>query len=285
MIATLRAEHRHIARIMQLFSEQLELVSNGEMVDTQVIYEVMDYMVLWPDRFHHPREDLIYGRVAELDATAADNVDSLQREHDEMAVRGRQVLEAIIGWREGRVAGTEVVERGGYYVQRMHEHMRSEEELVFPQIEAILSHDDWRELIQQDRLRPVRDPVFGPRIEREFRNLARKLRRGVRRAVERGAVAEWIGIEALMESVEVLSMAGESIRTLTTEHLQAAWDNSLDAISRSLLTAPLSCSIGNTRQAINWAGELLGVTLDVRADLVRVNRERLDRLRLLDQRG
>jgi hemerythrin-like domain-containing protein len=285
MIATLRAEHRHIARIMQLFSEQLELVSNGEMVDTQVIYEVMDYMVQWPDRFHHPREDLVYGRVAELDATAADNVDSLQREHDEMAIRGRQVLEAIIGWREGRVAGTEVVEQGRYYVQRMHEHMRSEEELVFPQIEAILSHDDWRELIQQDRLRPVRDPVFGPRIEREFRNLARKLRRGVRRAVERGAVAEWIGIEALMESVEVLSMAGESIRTITTEHLQAAWDNSLDAISRSPLTAPLSCSIGNTRQAINWAGELLGVTLDVREDLVRVNRERLDRLRLLDQRG
>jgi hemerythrin-like domain-containing protein len=285
MIATLRAEHRHIAGIMQLFSEQLDAVANGEMVDTQVIYEVMDYMVQWPDRFHHPREDLIYGRVAELDATAADSVDSLQREHDDMAIKGKEMLEAIAGWREGRVAGSEVVEQGRRYVQRMYGHMRSEEELVFPQIAAILGYDDWRELIQADRLRPVRDPVFGPRIEREFRNLARKLRRGVRRRIERGAVAEWIGIEALMESLEVLSIAGESIRTITVEHLQAAWDDSLDAIRRSPLTAPVSCSIGNTRQALSWAGELLGVTLDVRSDLVRVNRERLDRLSLLDQRG
>ena len=64
----LRAEHRHMATVMQLFSDQLKAIEGGELVDTHVVYEIMDYMVTWPDRFHHPREDLIYARVAEVDA-------------------------------------------------------------------------------------------------------------------------------------------------------------------------------------------------------------------------
>ncbi len=283
MIRTLRAEHRHIAGIMQLFSAQLDAVAKGEMVDTQVIYEVMDYMVQWPDRFHHPREDLIYGRVAELDATAADNVDSLQRDHDEMAARGREVLEAIVGWRAGRVAGSEVVEQGRRYVQRMYEHMRSEEELVFPQIERILGHDDWRELIQEDRLRPVRDPVFGPRIEREFRNLARKLRRSVRRGVERGTMVEWISIEAFLESLEVLSMANDAARAVTSDHLRGAWYDGVELFRESPLTAPVQVALNNTRQTFRWLGEVAEISRDTFGDLARVNRERQDRIRLLDR--
>ena len=81
----LRAEHRHIATVMQLFADQLKAIESGELVDTHVVYEIMDYMVTWPDRYHHPREDLIYGRVAELDRKAADEVDTLQRDHDHTA--------------------------------------------------------------------------------------------------------------------------------------------------------------------------------------------------------
>ena len=89
MMKALRAEHRHIASVMQLFADQLKSIEGGQVVDTHVVYEIMDYMASWPDRFHHPREDLIYGRVAEIDEKTSDIVDSLQRDHDQMAVNGR----------------------------------------------------------------------------------------------------------------------------------------------------------------------------------------------------
>ncbi|MEP1593107.1 MAG: hypothetical protein ABJK20_00975, partial [Halieaceae bacterium] len=91
MMAALRAEHRHMASVMELMAQQLDAVAEGDLVDTHMLYESMDYMLSWPDRYHHPREDLIYGRVADIDSSAADNVDSLQREHDDMAGRGREV--------------------------------------------------------------------------------------------------------------------------------------------------------------------------------------------------
>ena len=283
MMAALRAEHRHMASVMELMAQQLDAVAEGDMVDTHMLYESMDYMLSWPDRYHHPREDLIYGRVADIDASAADNVDSLQREHDDMATRGREVLAIIERWRDGKVSGTAVVKAGKDYIARSYKHMNNEEELVFPQIESILTVQDWRELAEDDSLQPAADPVFGPRVQREFRNLARKVRRGVRRGVERGTMVEWIGLEALLESFEVMSMAYDSGKDITGEHLRTALDDSLSILREKPLTAPLHCALNNTRLTFSWMGDLADVSRDTLADLVKVNQERKDRVRLLDQ--
>jgi hemerythrin-like domain-containing protein len=238
--------------------------------------------VTWPDRFHHPREDLIYGRVAEIDVKLADSVDSLQRDHDKTAANGREVLGIIEGWRDGSTAGSEVVTSGKAYIDHIYEHMSIEEKLVFPQIEAVLTTDDWRELSEDDQLRAVGDPVFGPRVQREFRNMARKLRRNLRRGVERGTMVEWIGLEALMESLEVMSMAYDSARHSTRDHVRAAMDDARDFFGESLFTAPMRCAINNTKLTFRLLEDVAGISRDTLDDLSRVNREREDRVRLLD---
>lgn len=282
LLRALYAEHRHIANVMRLFTEQLDAIEAGALVDTHVVYEIMDYMVTWPDRFHHPREDLIYGRVAELDAAVADNVDSLQRDHDYMAKAGQEVLRNIQLWRDGELTGGLLVKGGRAYVQHMYEHMNSEEKLVFPQIEGVLSAGDWAELEQDDRLRPVVDPVFGQRVQREFRNMARKLRSGVRRGVERGTLVEWLSVEALMESLEVVSMAYESARGSAGDHVKIAWDEGLELFRESAVTAPLRCAANNARLSLRLIQEVAEISRDAVGDLVRVNQERKDRMRLLD---
>ena len=283
LMKALRAEHRHIATVMQLFADQLKAIEAGELVDTHVVYEIMDYMVTWPDRFHHPREDLIYGRVAELDSKAADEVDTLQRDHDNTAKSGRKVLQDITRWREGEVSGAVVAKSGRAYIDHMYEHMNVEEKVVFPHVEAVLSIQDWRELAEDDELRAVADPVFGARVQREFRNMTRKLRRNVRRGVERGTMVEWIGIEALMESLEVVSMAYESARGTAGDHLRAALDDSRELFKESPLTAPFRCAANNAKVTFRLLGDVVDISRDTLDDLSRVNQERKDRVRLLDR--
>jgi hemerythrin-like domain-containing protein len=256
LMKALRAEHRHIAGVMELFGDQLKAIDGGQLVDTHVVYEIMDYMISWPDRYHHPREDLIYGRVAELDSSSADEVDTLQRDHDSSAKRGREVLAEVERWREGEVSGAAVVKAGRAYIDHMSEHMNLEEKLVFPHIESVLTTEDWRELAEDDQLRPVSDPVFGPRVQREYRNLTRKLRRNVRRGVEKGTMVEWISIEALMESLEVMSMALDSARNSAEDHFRAALDDSRDLFKESALSAPVLCAVNNTKLT-NKAGKAI----------------------------
>lgn len=281
LMETLRSEHRHMASVMELFKAQLDAIEQGELVDTHVIYEIMDYLVRWPDRFHHPREDLIYGRVAEIDSEAADNVDSLQREHDAMAKQSRAVLVDIEHWREGDLDGQALIKSGRGYIDRLYTHMNSEEQVVFPQIEAVLTATDWRELEIDDQLRPVSDPVFGGRVDREFRNMARKLRRNLRARVERGAIIEWVGIEAAMESLEVLSMAYDNARDATGDHLRSAVDDAVDMLRVNPLSAPLRCAINNVRTTFDWLGDVADISRDAYDDLSRVNQARKDRVRLV----
>lgn len=282
LMKALRAEHRHIASVMQLFSEHLQAIEAGETVDPHVVYEVMDYMASWPDRYHHPREDLIYARVAELDSKAADDVDTLQRDHDAAARRGQQLLRNIERWREGELKDAVIVRDGREYVGHMYEHMNVEEKVVFPHIESVLSLDDWRELAEDDELRAVSAPVFGPRVQREYRKLARRLRRGVRRRVERGVVQEWVGIEALMESLEVLSLAADTARETAGDHLRTALDDSREIIRETPLRAPLRCSLNNIRLGYRLLGDMLDISREVYGDLERVNRERRERSELFD---
>ena len=283
LIKTLRAEHRHIASVMQLFREQLDLIDAAQPVDSHVVYEIMDYMVTWPDRFHHPREDLIYGRVAELDTSAADNVDSLQRDHDAMAKSGQEVLRHIQLWREGDVSPEVPVKSGRVYVDHLYQHMNSEESLVFPQIERILGAADWAELELDDQLIPIPDPLFGKRVQREYRNMARKLRASMRRSVERGALVEWLGVEAFTESLEVLSMAVESARDSAGEHARMAWDEGLEMFRESFAAAPWLCAANNARLGLLLAQEVAEISRDALDDLARVNEQRKSRMRLLDR--
>jgi len=279
--ATLLAEHRHLAKITELMAAQLDALEDGAPADSHVLYEIMSYMVAWADRYHHPREDLIYGRAAELDRQLADDVDSLQRQHDAMARNALSLQQLIDTWRQGATDSDAVISAGRAYIDHSLAHMRSEEQLVFPRIEAILTAADWLELELDDRLQPASDPVFGPRIDREFRNLRRKLRRGVRRRIEQGVLAEWTGLEALLESLDVLGTANHSAAQATAETLRTSLHDSLQILRESPLTAAPRCAINNTRLGGRWLGTVAGIASDAVADLLRIKRERRQQLEKL----
>ncbi|PLW81576.1 cation-binding protein [Kineobactrum sediminis] len=278
LMATLRAEHVHLESVAGLLEEQLNAIEAGKPVDAHVLYEIMNYLGTWADRYHHPREDLIYGRAAELDRQLADDVDSLQRQHDSMARKGQALQQSIAGWRDGTVDSTTLVGEGRAYLDNSLNHMHSEEQRVFPRIEALLTTADWRELELDDRLQPAGDPLFGARADREFRNLARKLKRGLRHRLEQGVVAEWAGLGAAVESWEIMCGARRSALTITGETVRQSARDSLRILGETPLTAGVRCAANNTRLGGRWLAEVFDIARDAGTDLARVNRERRDNI-------
>lgn len=287
VLATLHAEHRYMATLLKLADDQLESLSAGETrVDSRVLYESLHYMTHYPDAFHHPREDLVYQRAGELDKSIADDVDTLQREHDYLAEQGAKSLQKVVSWQEGELALAEAVESAREYIDAVYRHMNAEEKLVFPQIEKLLSEEDWHELEQEDLLTPVADPVFGPKIGRQYRNIARKGRRALRRGVEDVALVEWVGLEALLEGVELLSMAVDSGRDAAREHLETALKDTGELVdSRSgngdLLLLPWRCVRSGGKSYVNFLREVGGISRDTFSDLSELGRGTRDRIKLI----
>jgi hemerythrin-like domain-containing protein len=184
MMTTLLAEYRHMATMLKVLEKQLDLIEADGNINKKVVYETLYYITEYPDRFHHPREDAMFQRAAQLSDKLADDVDTLQHDHDQIGDRGTRALQAAVEWQQGKHDTIKLVKTGRAYMAELFRHMEVEEKVVFPKIEATLSVWDWRELAADDTLLPAADPVFGPRVGREFRNVARRtLRRGVENAV------------------------------------------------------------------------------------------------------
>lgn len=284
MMKTLRAEHRHMANVLALLEQQLEALEAGDVVDSHVLYETMDYITAWPDRFHHPREDIIYSRVAEVDSEAADEVDTLQRDHDTTARQGRELLADIARWQAGEVGDKHLLKQARAYIAHVFEHMNVEEQVVFPHIESVLSVQDWRDLSAEDSLLAVNQPLFGVPVQREYRRMTRKLRRGTRRAVEQAVFGQMIGLGTAMESMEVIASACATARDSASDHLGRAFKEALQTFRDTPLTAPSRCAVNNVRVSFEFLGDVIAITSDATRDLTALNQERRERLALVQPR-
>lgn len=125
LLSRLRADHRHLTRVLLMLEQQIDaLDGNGEKQDMALLFALVDYVEAYPDRWHHPAEDVLFeylkNRNAALPCRTA--VDRLLDEHT-----------ALI-------------------------HLTRE---LFPLAEQCLTEDEWRHLAE--RTRPDPAPPFGDR--------------------------------------------------------------------------------------------------------------------------
>jgi hemerythrin-like domain-containing protein len=291
ILATLQAEHRYMAALLKQLDAQLTALEQKAPVDAHILYEVMHYMTHFPDAFHHPREDMLYQRAGELDASIVENVETLQRDHDYLAKVGNQTLDAIKRWRRGTARAQDVLKPGRDYMASLYRHMSAEEKLVFPQIEQLLGAEDWRELEQEELLAPVADPVFGPWVAREYRNIARKARRSLRRGVDDVTVMEWAGLETVLEAVEVLSKAVDTGNATIRQRLSEVRESSREIVAAGRekggqpLLVPVRCLAAGTGQYFRFLKDCGAIVGDTANDLGELKRGMRERLRMSRGRG
>ncbi|MGZ8259390.1 MAG: hemerythrin domain-containing protein [Caldimonas sp.] len=200
VVGALYAEHRYVARLLDVLQEQVEAASSGRPIDRGAAIGVMSYMTEYPDAYHHPREDVMFVRLVKRDPTLSKRVSEVERAHRTIGSSGRKLLEGLQRLGEpGQLDEAGVVSRIGDYVAAMREHMRIEEHDLFPRAREVLDASDL-EAIDRDFAR-VTDPIF----EAEVREAYASYSPVVRHLVEQPSVRRAFGVlEAFYESAATL---------------------------------------------------------------------------------
>jgi len=166
----LRQDHRNTARLMHLLEEQVQSLEASTRTDFELMQDVMQYMTHYPDRHHHPTEDLVFQRLVARDESARAAVDELLQEHQDLAEKGSHLLHTLRQVVDGALVARESIdERARDYIETQRRHMSKEEEHVFPRAEGILRDEDWAEV--ERRKEAMRDPLFGPVVDEDYRTL------------------------------------------------------------------------------------------------------------------
>jgi hemerythrin-like domain-containing protein len=170
----LREDHRNIARLLDALEHQISIFEQGGDPDYDVVRGVAQYFVEYPDRCHHPKEDVVFAEVRAVRPDVAAEIGDLPAEHRLVHERAdclARLIEALLS--ETDVPRAAVVEAAREFIGAERRHMLFENDRVFPMIEKALGPTDWARI--EGVLGFGSDPLFGGLVEQKFKSLSQRL--------------------------------------------------------------------------------------------------------------
>jgi len=174
LLEILRNDHVNMTRLLDALERQLAVFDAGARPDYDFIAGLLQYCRGFPDRYHHPREDLIVGAMQRRAPAAAREIAALAREHERLSALTERFADAV-----EQVLQDQEMPRGRFdglareFIEFYRRHLTWEEETVFPRAETVLTESDWRAV--DARIAAPDDPLFGGIEEERFRALRRAL--------------------------------------------------------------------------------------------------------------
>lgn len=148
-IDTIRSEHRSLAAVINNMKAVLQEVRSGRMaMDYPLFWTMVHYIDVFPNRFHHPKEDDWLFAKLKLRTHEADAlIDELQSQHTgEAAVLG-DIRRCLGNTEAGVDGGLDAFEAAvNHYAHFTWTHLRCEEHDLLPLAEKHLLDTDWADI-------------------------------------------------------------------------------------------------------------------------------------------
>lgn len=265
ILRALDEEHHFQQRLLKLMERQVAHLNQRQPPDYEVMHGVMRYMTNYPDRFHHPKEDLVFGKVVERDPSLEPQVRKLLHEHGEIVARGAELLALVDRCRADPVQGdTNALRKSAHaYIGHLRRHMDAETLRYFPLAQRVLRRADWAEV--SARMQPILDPVFGQEVADGFHTLrAHADHAAAAAAPKRAASGGWTEAAAAMESFMALLGGGTKANAVLSAHYRKAIGANTQFLRDLLVRQPLEERWRLARRACAQNSNMAG---DVRQEL------------------
>jgi len=170
IITSLRNDHRNIAKLLILLSEQTSRLARGEFTDYQILADIMQYFINYPDIYHHPHEEQIFEILKIREKATTELIRRVSSEHQQIANNGTAILYEIKQIQGSAIFSREkLVGQLDNYISSYEAHMDIEESYLFQVAEKLLRPEDWQHI--DTAMKTVNDPIFGKILDQEYQSL------------------------------------------------------------------------------------------------------------------
>jgi hemerythrin-like domain-containing protein len=167
LLEELHQDHLNLARVLRLLEGNLAGVRAGEHIDLNALGEIVDYVEIYPDRFHHPRENVIFSAYLERRGGRFDLFERLTVEHTRLASKTREIREHIQEWsQDSPVPRERIVAIIADYLRLQWNHLNLEEDSAFGVLDLELTAGDWERV--EASAPAASDPLFGNLSRQRF---------------------------------------------------------------------------------------------------------------------
>jgi len=174
ILAILRQDHKNMSLLLDALERQIDAFDTGGHADLEIVSAIADYSLEYPDRFHHPVEDMVLTELRRRDSTAAAPAEGLEREHERINKMARDfhaAVEALLS--DEPALRDDLVDSARTFIAALREHIVHEDAEFFPAAEAALTREDREQLTS--RLPKLDDPLFGAATRDSYMRLRRNI--------------------------------------------------------------------------------------------------------------
>jgi hemerythrin-like domain-containing protein len=198
-VKALHNEHIYMFSLLDSLAEQVGLIVSGKDADFALLLDIIDYMQNFPDRYHHPKEDLIYQRMALRDEAIAAEVAALLDEHRVLVSLSNRLAEAIddVHMMPTVLKKARVGELCNEYEACLRHHINIEESKILPRALEVLREEDWF-LIEQNSI-PISEIPIDNMLTDNFTALRRLIRSRIEKAANNVVLAGFLGSQSMLE--------------------------------------------------------------------------------------
>ena len=153
IVFELMADHHHMMKILSIMRQATEWIIQLPPLDLtvgseyQLLQSCTQYMCRFPDSIHHPKEEIIFDKLAKQNC-AASYVDILRSEHIGLGSKSKMLDQLLTEFKQTTVPVQPIVDKSSEYIDSQIQHMRTEEMAVFPLMTDRLTINDWKEIIK-----------------------------------------------------------------------------------------------------------------------------------------
>ena len=146
----LRADHARFSRVLSMIGRDAQrLVDEPEAV-LPLFSEAVDYVVHYQNIHHHPREETMFARVADISEALAGTAAQLSQEHERTDRVGAELLatmKSASNKPSQRSTRQDLARQLERFARSMRGHIAQEEEILYSEAWDKLSPADWDDLV------------------------------------------------------------------------------------------------------------------------------------------
>ena len=174
-IAALQRDHANIAKLLDILESEILAIEVGKTPNYPLMRDVMRYMGEHSDRFHHPKEDLIFAQLLKRDPSVRADVEELITEHVLIRLASQEFIELLHSSGADSVDSREQLGIfGSRYIRSLREHMAKEELSLFPLAAEVLTPTEWR--VIDGAINTIDDPLFDEMTSEDYQRLFRLIK-------------------------------------------------------------------------------------------------------------
>lgn len=143
----LHEEHERLAAIVHGMRHLLRAAENGAHPDLKVFRAMLLYISEYPERLHHPKEDRwLFAPLARHTHDYDEIISELEAQHAEGEALVHELEHLAIRYEfGGATVLPEFLRTVERYADFYFQHMRLEEERIFPALQRFLTSAEWRD--------------------------------------------------------------------------------------------------------------------------------------------